>query len=73
MSDKLVMVEWMFSSIHFIEFTIQNITIGETAFIYLKENCLPSLLFAYTVVSTVLDTELVSLYYIPHSVVVIIN
>ena len=43
MPNKLVMVHWLFLSIHFIEFTIQDITIGEREFIYPEEDFPPPL------------------------------
>ena len=43
MLNKLVMVQWMFPSMYFIEFTIQDITIGEREFIDPEEDFPPPL------------------------------
>ena len=61
MSNKLVMVDWLFSSMYFIDFTIHNIKIGEIAFMYPEEDFPPQLPVTQPVMNTVSKTELVNL------------
>ena len=57
---------------HFIEFTIQDITVGGRAFMYLEEYFPPPISVMYPVTNVVLETELISLIHNPHYIVVLI-